>query len=195
MAGKTPRHPAGAVIEIVGISAGDQGRSCEEHPICGEVVKEDMVLRLRKVQILVGDVEETAIAAYSVWDGVDRCRVGFLPRHAVYHHPIYDGKLVQVTDVYCAQDKLSATKRRKVHRNKGCCLASIISEETVQHDEEDEILSSEGAAAKSATVREGAGTTTAKRQKGNSADEASFVCVNKVTFQSMSPSKRQKFFE
>ena len=63
MADKTPKHPAGAVIEIVGISAGDRGRSCEEHHICGEVVQEEMVLRLRKVQILVDDVEETAIAA------------------------------------------------------------------------------------------------------------------------------------
>ena len=30
-------HPPGIVVEIVGTEAGDQGRSCEEHPAnCGE---------------------------------------------------------------------------------------------------------------------------------------------------------------
>ncbi len=30
-----PTHPEGIVIKIVGITACDQGRSCEEHPYCG----------------------------------------------------------------------------------------------------------------------------------------------------------------
>ena len=112
----------------------------------------------------------------------------FLPHHAVYHHPIYDGKLVQVTDVYCAHDKLSATKRRKVHKNKGCCLASIIS------DKDNDIFSSVEGQTTTATVRKGkvAAVTTTAVGEGRSAEEASFTCVNRANFQSMSPSKRQK---
>ena len=74
-------HPPGVVVEIVGTLMGDRGRSCEEHAVCGSVLEEDMVVRLRKVQVLVDGCEETAIACIWVTDGVDRCRVGFLMRH------------------------------------------------------------------------------------------------------------------
>ncbi len=64
-----PTHPSSVVVEIVGTERGDQGRSCEENHInCGEVLGEDVVVHLRKVQILVEGKEE-----------IDRCRVGFLP--------------------------------------------------------------------------------------------------------------------
>ena len=43
-------HPPCVVIEIVGTLMGDRGRSCEEHAVCGSVLEEDMVVRLRKVQ-------------------------------------------------------------------------------------------------------------------------------------------------
>jgi len=41
-------HPPGIVVEIVGIEKEDRGRSCEEHAVCGVVVEEDTLLRLRK---------------------------------------------------------------------------------------------------------------------------------------------------
>ena len=71
-------HPPGVVVEIVGTLMGDRGRSCDEHAVCGSVLEEDMIVRLRKVQVLVDGCEETAIACIWVTDGVDRCRVGFL---------------------------------------------------------------------------------------------------------------------
>lgn len=79
--------PPNIVVEIVGTEAGDQGRSCEEHPVnCGEVLDPDVVVRLWKVQLMVeGRGEETAIAAVWVTDGMDCCRVGFLPCHMVKH--------------------------------------------------------------------------------------------------------------
>ncbi len=58
-----------------------------------------MVVRLRKVQLMVEGREEKAIAAIWVTDGMDRCRVGFLPRHMVKHAAHYDGSLAQVTRV------------------------------------------------------------------------------------------------
>ncbi len=78
-------HSPGIVVEIVGIEKGDRGRSCEEHNVCGEVVEEDTLLRLRREQILVDGKEETVIACYWVIDGVDCCCVGFLKRHMVKH--------------------------------------------------------------------------------------------------------------
>jgi len=43
-------HPPGIIVEIVGIEKGDRGRSCEKHDLCGEVVEEDTLLRLRREQ-------------------------------------------------------------------------------------------------------------------------------------------------
>jgi hypothetical protein len=126
---KEPHHPSGVVVEIVGTERGDQGRSCEEHPLnCGVVMEDDVVVRLRKVQVIVEGREETAIAAVWVNDGVDRCRVGFLPRHMVKHAARYDGALAQCVRVFSADANVSDTaERRAFHRNHGCCLAAIIS--------------------------------------------------------------------
>jgi hypothetical protein len=79
-------HPSGITVEIVGIEANSNGRSCYQHDVCGALVEEDVVLRLRKVQILNSlGREEPTIAAYHVSDGIDQCRVGFLQRHIVAH--------------------------------------------------------------------------------------------------------------
>jgi hypothetical protein len=80
-----PIHPSGILVQIVGTQMSCQGRSCEEHEICGEVLEEDVVVCLRKIQLMVEGKEETAIAAIWVTDGIDRCRVGFVPRHMARH--------------------------------------------------------------------------------------------------------------
>jgi hypothetical protein len=59
-------------------------------------------------------------------DGIDSCRVGFLPRHLLKHSSKYDGILAQITEVY-SKDSPSPTNRRKFHHNNGCCIAAIIS--------------------------------------------------------------------
>jgi hypothetical protein len=75
----TIHHPSGITIEIVGIEANSNGRSCHQHDVCGSLAEEDVALRLRKVQILSSlGRDETAIAAYHVSDGIDQYRLGFL---------------------------------------------------------------------------------------------------------------------
>jgi len=59
-----PFHPNGVVVEIIRTNVGDWVHSCEEHSKCSEVMAEDVVVHLRKVQIQVEGREETAIAAY-----------------------------------------------------------------------------------------------------------------------------------
>jgi len=121
-------HPSGVIVEIVGTLMDSNGRSCEEHAVCGSVLVEDMVVRLRKVQVLVDGCEETAIACYWVTDGVDRCRVGFLMRHMVKHAARYDGALAQVTRVFSDDEKeCSREERRMFHAKRGFCYATIIS--------------------------------------------------------------------
>jgi len=91
-----------------------QGHSCEEHEICGEVLKEDVVVRLRsKIQLMVEGKEEMAIAAIWVTDGIDRCRVGFVPRHMVRHTARYDGVLAQVACVFSADPETCDSAERR----------------------------------------------------------------------------------
>jgi hypothetical protein len=121
-------HPPGICVEIVGTLMGDRGRSCEEHAVCGSVLEEDMVVRLRKVQDLVDDCEETAIACIWVTDCVDRCRVGFLMCHMVKHATRYDGALVHVTRVFSGDEtECSREERWMYHAKGGYCQATIIS--------------------------------------------------------------------
>jgi hypothetical protein len=91
-------HPAGITVEIVGIKASGNGRSCDRHDVCGSVLGDDVVVRLRKVQIIISsDNEETDIVAYLVSDGIDQYSVGFLQRHFVAHARLFGGVLAQVT--------------------------------------------------------------------------------------------------
>jgi len=124
-------HPEGITIKIVGTTASDRGRSCKEHDVCGAVLDFDTVVRIRKVQVLIDEKEETALACYWVSEGIDRCRVGFLKRHLLKHWKRYDGKLAQVIELF--KDSESPTKKRENHRNHGVVEAVVI--DSVRHDE------------------------------------------------------------
>ena len=99
--------------------------SCDKHSVCGEVLGEDVVVRLRKVQVLVDGKEETAIAGYWITDGMERCRVGFLQRHMVKYAARYDGALAQVTRVLDCKSE-SKEERKLCRHNLGFCYATII---------------------------------------------------------------------
>ncbi len=116
------------VVEIVGTEMGDRCCSCEEHPNnCGEVLAGNVVVRLRKVQIVVDGCEETAIGAYWVSDGIDCCCVGFFLCHMVKHAVRYNRALAQVTHVISNDPTCcNSAERCMFHKNKGCCLAAII---------------------------------------------------------------------
>ncbi len=104
----------------------DQGCSCEEHLAnCGKVMANDVMVHLRKVQIMVEGQEETAIAAVWINDRINRCR--FLPSHMVAHANCYDGAVAQVIRIFSGDQTLcNSTERRMFHKNRGCCLAAII---------------------------------------------------------------------
>ena len=56
-------HPSGILVEIVETKMSSQGCLFEEHKICGTVLKEDVVVCLRKMQLMVEGNEETEITA------------------------------------------------------------------------------------------------------------------------------------
>ena len=128
-----PYHPSGILIDIVGINASDKGRLCEEHANCGSVLKIDTLVHFRSIQIWCNGEEETALAVYWVTDGIDRCRVGFLPRHLLKHKTAYNGKLAQIVEFVADSD--SPADRAKSHRCYGLCRAVLVEAE-MEEDEE-----------------------------------------------------------
>jgi hypothetical protein len=121
------------VLEIAGTSKADRGRRCEEHSCCGkEILVEDVVVRLRREQILVpnrlgrGYREETAYTVNWVTDGQDRCRVGFLPSAYDAQGGLFDGVLCQVVSIGNAFDD-DHNERAKVKHACGYARAQVIS--------------------------------------------------------------------
>ena len=125
-------RPTGMVLDVVGTARGDRGRNCDEHEICGEVLAEDVVVRLRREQILVpnklgkGFKEETAYTVNWVTDGQDCCRVGFLPRAYVAQGGIFDGVLCQVVRIGNESDN-DKNERAKVRHSCGYASMQVIS--------------------------------------------------------------------
>ena len=119
-------HPLGQTVESFGIESPTNGHCCEEHTICGAVLTEDSVVRFRKVQVIINEKEESAIAVFWVSDRVDWCRVSFLQRHHVKHWMKLEGVLGQIMEVYIG-DSDSPTKHQKHYRNSGVAIAAIIS--------------------------------------------------------------------
>jgi hypothetical protein len=92
------------------------------------VLKEDVVVRLRKLQLMVAGKEETAITAIWVTDGVNCCHAGFVPCHMVKHSTRYNEALTQVTRVLSDDaETCNLAEQRMIHKNKGFCPAAIIS--------------------------------------------------------------------
>jgi hypothetical protein len=83
---------------------------------------------------MVNGREESALACYWVTDGVDRCRVGFLPKHQLKKAHEVDGKLAQITSIFDSNDD-SPHKRKKFHRNNGCAEAAIIGRSEYDREE------------------------------------------------------------
>ena len=117
------QFPASFAVTIVGITSPDRGCSCVDHAVCGSEVCKGMLIRLRKIQIF--NNQEEAIAAYRVSDGVDQCRVGFLPCHCIKDAVRYDGVKVHVDEVY-SDDYDDITKWEKHYKMKGFAVGKII---------------------------------------------------------------------
>ena len=72
-------HAEGLVIDIAGIAADDRGCQFKEHRVCCDDVNADIVVRLRRKEILgKGNMrEDTAITVNWVTNGFEQCHVGF----------------------------------------------------------------------------------------------------------------------
>ena len=124
-----PSHPTGIVVDIVGTEETSQGRTCDDgKTACGSLLVTDSLVQFCQVQVLIDDVEETALAVYLISKGIDRYWVRFLRRFLVKHKKKYDGRLAQITHILGSESE-SPLDRHKYHRNKGCCCAILLETE------------------------------------------------------------------
>ena len=114
------RNNAGKCMDVVGLSASENGRSCDRHPICGSVVTEGSVLRARHVELPTGG----AMAVHLIEDGIESCRVGFLKNCYIKYHERYNGRLLKVIRLYAISP--SQQDRRRSHRYRGMCLCKFL---------------------------------------------------------------------
>jgi hypothetical protein len=118
-------------LEIVGLHASTNGRSCSVHSCCGDFLKVGDLLRLQKCVVTTNGELQDAIKCVRIIDGADSCTAAFVPRSMVKNVKI-ETKLdtfVQVLELY--DDSENSHKRRKSHQNKGmagCIFLAAIPE-------------------------------------------------------------------
>eukprot|EP00474_Spongospora_subterranea_P006065 CRZ06523.1 hypothetical protein [Spongospora subterranea] len=105
--------------EIVGLHDASNGRSCESHRVCGEYLESEMLVLFKHTILCTSEgTVENGVACYRIRDGVQSCRVGFLPRNIVARSKDdYEDKFAQILQLYNESDNVA--KRNKSHRNKG----------------------------------------------------------------------------
>ena len=121
----------GTLVDVVGTTATNRGRSCFRHSCCGSQVAEKSTVAFRREQLIFREGrEEDVIAVYVVVHGVMMCKVGFLPAHLNRRARDYDGLIARVISVYTDRCT-NVVKRQKYWRNNGCCVARIVGEHVV----------------------------------------------------------------
>jgi hypothetical protein len=121
----------GTLVDVVGTTANNRGRSCRRHSCCGSQVVERSTVAFRREQLVFRDQrEEDVIAVYLISHGVMTCKVGFLPAHLNHRARDYNGLVARVVSVY-SDCCTNLVKRQKFRRNHGCSAAKIVWEHMV----------------------------------------------------------------
>jgi hypothetical protein len=113
------------LVEIVGIEEDSRGRSCEDHPCCGEYLKLGDLVIFKSMFITTDEgVYERAIAVH-IMDGDDvSCLVGFLPRFHLIRSDHYEDRVAKVTQ-FLSESELRCDRARSFH-NRGMALATFL---------------------------------------------------------------------
>ena len=87
------------MVDIVGTSAKDRGRSCSRHTCCGHQIEKGSVVKFIHERMAWRDQGrvEDVLAVYAVkGDGTTTCKVVFLPLHMAVRPGAYDGVYARV---------------------------------------------------------------------------------------------------
>jgi hypothetical protein len=126
--------PVASSMMLLGLLAPTVGTAARSTLCCGNVLDNDVLVKLWREQILVPDTipggggrmkEEMAIMVNWVSNGIDCCCAGFLPCAFAVQGSVWDGVLCQVVEV-SGKDNSSKLCRAKWHQNKGFARVAVI---------------------------------------------------------------------
>jgi hypothetical protein len=100
--------------EIVGLGGTTNGRCCARHACCGEHLRPNDYVRFRYVKLDFGRHTEDEVKAVKLWEGMETCTVGFLPRYVVQTRGSeFVNKVAIVLELY--EYSHNSTMRSKSH--------------------------------------------------------------------------------
>ena len=109
------------MVDIVGTSAEDRGRSCSRHTCCGHQIEKGSLVKIIPERMAWRDQGrvEDVLAVYAVeGDGTTTCKVGFLHLHLAVCPGAYDGAYARVISVYSDRSS-NVIKHQRFWCNKG----------------------------------------------------------------------------
>ena len=106
------------------------GRSCENHAVCGREIKQNDLVKLKRMVLRINENLVPVIGVRKVRDAVESCIVGFVQTKADDLNVLHN-KFAQVTEVY--ENSENTYKRKKSQRMRG--MASVTLLDSVPEDE------------------------------------------------------------
>jgi hypothetical protein len=106
------------MIEICGLLANSNGRSCRSHETCGLFIKVNNTLRLKECIVITNNKREPAIKLLKTSEGSETCTVVFIPR-MYYKLPMVQNSINGLLQVVLLYKDGTTYKKHKDHANKG----------------------------------------------------------------------------
>jgi hypothetical protein len=117
-----------STYEIVGLHSNTNGRMCTSHQCCGDHLRLNDLVRVKKCVLTVAGRVEEAGKVVRIIDGCESCTVGFIPKVLLHGEHLDNilNKYGQVTEMY--DNSENSFKRRKSHLAKGMALCSMLND-------------------------------------------------------------------
>jgi hypothetical protein len=123
----------GSQVKVVGTGEKQHNRTCKLHKEvpCGSqlCVPVGRFVCFRKNWFAWRDEKDEDVLEVFVFEnGIQGCKVGYLPKHLAARADRYDGLCARIVKIYSG-DRITCdniAKRQKFHHNIGCCLAVIL---------------------------------------------------------------------
>ena len=117
-------------LDVVGLQASTNGRSCDSHAVCGQEVglKEDMVISFHGVPTVINGRHGGCVGVFLMRNEEKTCCVGFLPKAMVKKEAELEGVRAWIVQLMSA-DKTEtpiASDRELHYRNLGSCRVKCI---------------------------------------------------------------------
>ena len=121
----------GSHVNVLGTGESQRNHTCKYHKDVpyGSQLRVGSFVCFHKTRFAWHDrKDKDVLEVFVVKQGIQRCKVGYLPKHLVARANRSNGLCTRVVKIY-SRDPVTCdnvAKRQKFHRNVGCCLEMIL---------------------------------------------------------------------